>query len=355
MEFVFRVAPCLCFYVFFLMIRRPPRSTLFPYTTLFRSVRRVLLHYNILAHPGERKIHRIAVPEGGGIAIFITIILVSVVFLGFKQEFLGFYVGATLMFFMGILDDILDVRARYKLLGQILIVGLAMYLGLTIEFVTGPGSTVLNIGFLSLPLTFFWILGITNAINLIDGLDGLAGGVGAIVAITLGIVALGEGRIEVAILAFVIAAAVIGFLPHNFSDKRKMFMGDSGSQFLGFSLAALAILGVTKVAATFTLLAPIMILAIPIFDTFFAIIRRTKNGKKIFVADRGHLHHRLLDIGFTEKKAVIFIYYVTIFLSFVAVFSTRITPKNAVILFVITVGMIVAISFMLSRQHKAGS
>jgi UDP-GlcNAc:undecaprenyl-phosphate GlcNAc-1-phosphate transferase len=316
-------------------------------------VRKVLIHFDVLAHPSERKIHKKAVPEGGGIAIFIIVIFVSAIFLELNQEFLGFYAGATLMFLMGLLDDIFDVRARYKLLGQVLVIGLAMYLGLKIEFVTGPGSTLVNIGFLSLPLTFLWLLGITNAINLIDGLDGLAGGVGAIVAIILGIVALGEGRTEVAILAFVIAAATIGFLPHNFSQRKKMFMGDSGSQFLGFSLAALAILGVTKVAATFTLLTPIMILAIPIFDTLFAIIRRTKNGKKIFVADRGHLHHRLLDLGFTERKAVTFIYYVTILLGFVAVFSTKITPKNAVILFIITVGMIIAMSFMLSRQGKA--
>ncbi|MEK7447626.1 MAG: MraY family glycosyltransferase, partial [Patescibacteria group bacterium] len=263
-----------------------------------------------------------------------------------------FYVGATLMFVLGLIDDIFDIRARYKLVGQIIAVVLAMFLGLTIQFVTGQGGTVMSIGLLSLPLTFFWLLGVTNAINLIDGLDGLSGGVAAIASITLGIVAMSEGRTEVAALAFILAAATIGFLPHNFSEKKKMFIGDSGSQFLGFSLAALSILGVTKVAATFTMLAPIMILAIPIFDTCYAIVRRAKNGKKIFIADRGHLHHRLVDLGFTERKAVTFIYYITILLGFVAVFSTKLPPKSAGVLFVITVGMIVALSFMLSRQHK---
>ncbi|RJO62293.1 undecaprenyl/decaprenyl-phosphate alpha-N-acetylglucosaminyl 1-phosphate transferase [candidate division WS5 bacterium] len=316
-------------------------------------VRKALIHFDILAHPGERKVHKIAVPEGGGIAIFIAVILTSFFFIGFGREFLGFYIGASIMFLMGLLDDVFDVRARYKLAGQIVAVILAMYFGLTIQFVTGQGGSVISVGILALPLTFIWLLGVTNAINLIDGLDGLAGGVGAIVSVTLGIVALGEGRVEVAMMAFILAAATVGFLPHNFSKDKKMFMGDSGSQFLGFSLAALAILGVTKVAATFTMLAPIMILGIPIFDTIFAIIRRKKNGKKIFVADRGHLHHRLLDLGFTERKAVTFIYYVTILLGFVAVFSTKISPKNAVILFVITVGMITTLSFMLSRQHKA--
>lgn len=316
-------------------------------------VRKALIHFDILAHPGERKIHKIAVPEGGGIAIFITVILASLFFLGFSREFFGFYVGASIMFLMGLLDDVFDVRARYKLAGQVVAIVLAMYLGLTIQFVTGQGGSVMYVGLLSLPLTFCWLLGVTNAINLIDGLDGLAGGVGAIVSVTLAVVALGEGRVEVAMMAFILAAATVGYLPHNFSKNKKMFMGDSGSQFLGFSLAALAILGVTKVAATFTMLAPIMILGIPIFDTIFAIIRRKKNGQKIFVADRGHLHHRLLDLGFTERKAVTFIYYVTILLGFVAVFSTKITPKNAVILFVITVGMITTLSFMLSRQHKA--
>lgn len=313
--------------------------------------RKALIHFNILAHPGERKVHKKAVPEGGGIAVFITVIFTSFIFLGYDPKFLGLYVGASLMFLMGLIDDIFDVRARYKLVGQMIAIALAMYFGLTIQFVTGNDS-VMSIGIFSIPLTFMWLLGITNAINLIDGLDGLSGGVGAIASITLGIVALGQGRTDVAMIAFILAAATIGFLPHNFSEKRKMFIGDSGSQFLGFSLAALSILGVTKVAATFTMLAPIMILAIPIFDTCFAIIRRAANGKKIFVADRGHLHHRLVDLGFTERKAVTFIYYVTILLGFVAVFSTRIPPKSAVVLFVITVGMIVAISFMLSRQHS---
>lgn len=315
-------------------------------------VRKALIHFNVLAHPGERKMHKRAVPEGGGIAVFITVILASLISLGFDPKYLGFYVGATLMFVMGLIDDIFDIRARYKLVGQIIAVVLAMFLGLTIQFVTGQGGTVMSIGILSLPLTFLWLLGVTNAINLIDGLDGLSGGVAAIASITLGIVALGEGRTEVATLAFILAAATIGFLPHNFSEKRKMFIGDSGSQFLGFSLAALSILGVTKVAATFTMLAPIMILAIPIFDTCYAIVRRAKNGKKIFIADRGHLHHRLVDLGFTERKAVTFIYYITILLGFVAVFSTKLPSKSAGVLFVITVGMIVALSFMLSRQHK---
>jgi len=316
-------------------------------------VRKVLVHFNILAHPGDRKMHKVAIPEGGGIAVFITVILVSFIYFGFDFKYLGFYVGATLMFIMGLIDDIFDVRARYKLAGQVIAVILAMSLGLTIQFVTGHGGSVINVGLLSLPLTFFWLLGVTNAINLIDGLDGLSGGVGAITSVTLGIVALGEGRTEVATLAFILAVATLGFLPHNFSAKKKMFIGDSGSQFLGFTLASLSILGVTKVAATFTMLAPIMILGIPIFDTLYAIIRRAKNGKKIFIADRGHLHHRLVNLGFTERKAVTFIYYVTILLGFVAVFSTKLPPKSAVILFIITVGMIASLSFMLSRQHKA--
>src|SRR3989304_6577791 len=149
--------------------------------TLSIAVRKALIHFNILAHPGERKMHKVAIPEGGGIAVFATVILASIVFLGFEPKYLGFYAGATLMFIMGLLDDIFDLRARYKLVGQIIAVVLAMSLGLTIQFVTGQGGTVMGVGILVLPITFIWLLGVTKAINLIDGLDGLAGGVGAIV------------------------------------------------------------------------------------------------------------------------------------------------------------------------------
>lgn len=317
-------------------------------------VRRVLAYFKILDEPdGNRKIHQFSVVRGGGVAVFLVAFVAFFGLQGYRSEYLGYYVGALIMFTVGLIDDIWDIKPSFKLIGQLIAVTAAILLGLRIEFVTGPGQTLLDIGWLSLPLTFAWLLGITNAINLIDGLDGLAGGVSAITAAVLGIVALGVGRTEVAVMDFVLAASTIGFLPHNFTKKNKMFMGDSGSQFLGFSLAALSILGVTKIATVFIMLIPVLILAIPIFDTLFAIARRMVKRQPIHLADRGHLHHRLLDLGLSQKQVVTFIYYLTALLGIVAVYATTIAPKKAVALFGLTILVVILLSYLIARKHRS--
>ncbi len=318
-------------------------------------VKNLLYKLGLLDQPdGEngRKIHKKSVVRGGGIAIFVASMIGFLIVTGFDKAYLAFYLGASLMFLVGLLDDVFNIRARYKLIGQVVVIAIAMSLGLTIEFLNGPGDGTMAIGWFSLPLTFLWLLGITNAINLIDGLDGLAGGIAGISASVLGIVSLTVGRAEVAALAFILAFSLFGFLPHNFSNKKKMFMGDSGSQYLGFSLGSLSILGVTKVAAVFTMLTPMMILAIPILDTVFAIIRRAVKGNSIFVADRGHLHHRLLDLGFSQRQVVMFIYYVTILFGVVAIYTTRIAPKWAVVLFALASLIVGLFTFLLWRKSQ---
>jgi UDP-GlcNAc:undecaprenyl-phosphate GlcNAc-1-phosphate transferase len=176
-----------------------------------------------------------------------------------------------------------------------------------------------------------WIIGVSNAVNLIDGLDGLAGGVSAIAALTMGIVALLQGQAEVTIVALVLVAAIMGFLPYNFYPA-KTFMGDGGSNFLGFTLACLAIMGTAKSAALISLLIPIVILGIPIFDTFFAIIRRINNKAPIFRPDKHHLHHRLMALGMSHCRSVLIIYGVSGFFGAVAITLTFITNPKATLL-----------------------
>jgi len=221
-----------------------------------------------------------------------------------------------------------------KFFGQILAALIVIYSGVRIEFVGDPnGGGLLNLGFLSLPFTFLWIVGIANAINFIDGLDGLAAGVAGISATTLGAVALLTGRYDAAVLAFTLAAASLAFIPFNFSDKNKIFMGDSGSNFLGYSLAVISILGMVKVAAVFSMLIPILILAIPILDTAFAIIRRTLAGKSPFQPDSLHLHHRIMNRGYSQKQTTFIIYGVNIILGIIAVLSTQMSNGQALYTF----------------------
>jgi UDP-GlcNAc:undecaprenyl-phosphate GlcNAc-1-phosphate transferase len=310
-------------------------------------VRKLSLKVGAVALPGGRRPHKDITPMSGGIAIFVGF-LIAILFLNnTSSELLGFLVGASIIVAMGFIDDIFELPAIAKFFGQIIATLIVISAGVRIELIGNMGNGndgIYYLGFLSLPLTFFWIIGITNAVNFIDGLDGLAGGVCSIAAITLGIVALVSGRTEVAIMCFTLGASALAFLPHNFtnSQKHKIFMGDCGSGFLGFSLAVFSIVGATKVAAVFSMLVPIIILAIPIFDTGFAIIRRLAAGKSPFAADKMHLHHRLMDKGLSSKQTVIFIYVITAILGVIAVLSMYIEDKYIPYIFAAT-----AISFVI--------
>lgn len=304
-------------------------------TALLTPVVRNFSHkVGAVAIPSIRKIHKVVTPSGGGLAIFAGFLVATLFFNRTSTEILGFLIGGTVITGIGLLDDIFDLPPATKFFGQILAALIVIYSGVRIEFVADPtGGGLVNLGFLSLPFTFIWIVGIANAINFIDGLDGLAAGVAGISATTLGFVALFTGRYDAAVLAFTLAAASFTFIPFNFSDKKKIFMGDSGSNFLGYSLAVISILGMVKVAAVFSMLIPILILAIPIFDTAFAIIRRLLSGKSPFQPDSLHLHHRIMNKGFTHKQTTFIIYGVDVILGAIAVMSTQMTDGQALYIF----------------------
>lgn len=292
--------------------------------------------------PDSRKVHKRIMPRLGGLGIFAAFMLMTLLGVPFSHPVVGVILGGSLVFLVGMLDDLFQLSPWIKLLGQSLAAAVAIYFGVTVDFLTNPFDGQLNLGWLGIPLTFLWIVGITNAINLIDGLDGLAAGVSSIAAATIGLLAYSQGQDMVFALAFILVAAVLGFLPYNFFPART-FMGDGGSNFLGFILACLAVMGLTKTAAVISLFVPIVILGIPIFDTFFAIIRRISNRAPIFKPDKAHLHHRLMAIGLSHRSSVLSIYAISAFFGGVALVLDHVNrPKAtlvlALLLFAIVLG-----------------
>lgn len=269
---------------------------------------------------GKRKIHAKPIPCGGGIAVFAAF-FVTVFLLSRRGDFpfpYFLFMGGGVIFLTGLVDDFLSLPPWGKLAGQILGALILIKGGVTIQFFTLPWDKMIYLGNWSYPLTLLWIVGLTNALNLIDGLDGLSAGIGAIASFILGIIAWQEGRIEPAILSFLLTGATTGFLFYNFPPA-KIFIGDSGALFLGGMLATISIQGAVKGAATFTLAIPILILGVPILDTFFAIVRRSKNHLPVSCADRGHIHHRLLERGYSQRKAVVLFYGISIFFGLIAI------------------------------------
>ena len=223
---------------------------------------------------------------------------------------------------LGIFDDIYALSAKLKFGVQLIAALMPVFCGVRIDFIKVPEFIsqygYIGLGWFSIPLTVLWIVGITNAINLLDGLDGLACGVSTIAALTLLCIALIVGEPEVAFITSALAGACFGFLPYNFNPA-KLFMGDTGALLLGFVLSTISVQGLFKGYAVISIAAPFLILGLPIFDTASAILRRLKSGRPIMSPDRGHLHHRLVDAGFSQKQAVTIIYLLSLVLCITAV------------------------------------
>jgi len=292
---------------------------------------KLALKHKILDKPGGRKIHQEPIPLCGGLAIYAGFFIgvgVALLAVGGRPGFLphkaafsltGLFLGLTLMLILGILDDRFALPAKIKLLGQIVIAFVFIHFGFSIDFITRPFHGLIYLPeWLVILLSVFWLVGITNAINLLDGLDGLLAGVSAISATLFFVVALMKGQFMVALLMVALAGCSLAFLRYNFNPAR-VFMGDTGSLFLGAAFASLSIMGALKLTATVALAIPILIMGIPILDTTFAIVRRFFKGQPIFQADRGHLHHRLLRLGLSQRAAVLLIYAINILLGVLGV------------------------------------
>lgn len=283
----------------------------------------------------NRRMHKVPIPRLGGLAIAVAFLLSVLIFADLDRGVQGILMGAVMIVIIGVLDDIMTLKALPKFIVQILAACVVVYHGVKIQFVSNPilisDKLYLDLGVLSGPVTVLWIVAITNAVNFIDGLDGLAVGVSAISSASLSVIALLVAENNVALIMVILLGACLGFIPYN-TNPAKIFMGDTGSAFLGFILATMSIQGMFKLYAIISFAVPFLILGVPIFDICFAILRRLAKGQNPMKADRGHIHHRLIDMGFSQKQAVAITYLLTGILGLAAVLLTSSGEVKALIL-----------------------
>ncbi len=297
--------------------------------------------------PDARKVHKKPIPRIGGLAIYAGF-TAAIIFVAIKfgldaemvKETVGLVVSSSLIVALGLVDDYKNLPAKIKLLGQIGAAAvLVLFFDVRIDFVTDPFGDYIYLEWFALPATMFWLVGLTNTVNLIDGLDGLAAGVAAIASFTIMLIALEQSFVLVAVMTAALAGAALGFLKYNFNPAQ-IFMGDTGSMFLGFMLAGISVTGAVKSVATIALVVPVFALGLPILDTTFAIVRRLRGGVPIFKPDKGHLHHRLLSVGFTQRQAVLLMYVISALFGLSAIALTAVSSQIAVlILFVVVVAI----------------
>ena len=283
-----------------------------------------------------RRMHKKPIPRLGGLAIYGGFLCSILIFGQLDETMLCVLLGAAIIVALGIFDDVLALGAKLKFVVQIVAAAIPVCIGdLQIGLFTNlnplSDTPFVHLGILAVPVTIIWIVGITNAVNLIDGLDGLAVGVSSIAAITMLAVALLTGNMPIAITMAALAGACIGFMPYNLNPA-KIFMGDTGSTFLGYMLATASIMGLFKFYAVISFAVPFLILGLPIFDTANAIIRRVAAGRSPMSPDRGHVHHKLIDMGFNQKQAVAILYAISATLGLTAVVLTSSGEVKAIVL-----------------------
>ncbi len=319
----------------------------------------------VLAHkigaidvPDARRVHDHPIPRMGGLAIFYGFLIGVLCFAHVDTQMRGILIGSLVIVALGIVDDVKQLGAKIKFITQIAVACVVVGHGVVIEYVSVPEfihkSGILSLGYFSIPITLIWIVGVTNAVNLIDGLDGLAVGVSSIATFSLFFIAILAGEMQVALITAALAGGCLGFLPYNFNPA-KIFMGDTGSTFLGYMLSIVCIQGLFKGYVVISFIIPFLILGLPLFDTAFAIVRRVWNKKPIMAPDRGHLHHKLMDMGFSQKQTVAILYIITSILALSAVVVLEIGAYTAAV-FVVTIAAFSFFAYKVySANHKSKS
>lgn len=307
----------------------------------------------VVDQPNFRKVHKNPTSVLGGTVILLSFLLG--IWLGhpIETEVKPLVIGTVLIYLVGLIDDIYDLTPIIKLLGQVIAALVVVYYGVTIDFISLPIGPTIHFGILGIPITVVWIVAITNAINLIDGLDGLASGVATIALMTIGFIAILQANIFIMMICSVLIGALLGFLFFNFHPA-KIFLGDSGALLIGFIVGFLSLLGFKNITFV-SLFFPIVILAVPFIDTLFAMIRRVKKGQHIMQADKSHLHHKLLELGYSHRQTVILIYSIALLFSLSSIILYLSQPWGVLmmlILILITIELIVEFTGLIDDDYK---
>ena len=350
-----------------------------PYVVLFLAAllttlvttplaRKIAWRLGAVDHPGKRRINKVPIPRMGGIAVFLGII-VAFAIQAFGTNYLHWpmiltpaphfrtldyhmvVVGFAAIFATGVIDDVFQLRPLQKFAGQIMAASIAVAGGVVIGVIVNPLSgEALDLGILAYPITVLYLVAYVNIFNLIDGLDGLASGLACISSFTMFVLAVMAGRADAATLAISLTGATLGFLRYNFHPAT-IFLGDSGSLLLGYTLGIVSLLSVTRTAGLTTIIVPLVIAGIPIIDTFSAIVRRKRAHVSIGQADRGHIHHRLIDEGFDQKQAVLLMYGWTALLCLGTFGMTQVSvvPRIAIFVVLLLISALIAAKLHLFR------
>lgn len=317
----------------------------------------VVIHFarrfDIVDAPDARKIHSRPVPRIGGVAIILSMaaLIVPVLFLqnvvgdsfrSVRTKIIALLIASGFMFLVGLVEDVRGLRVRARFLAQFIAAMAVCYVGIRVDFVVLTDSLTLDFGWFSWPLTLVWIVGVTNAINLIDGLDGLAAGISAVACGVIAVLGIHSGDAVMAVLMLALLGSLTGFLFFNF-EPAKIFMGDSGSLFLGFTIATSSVLCATKTETVVGLALPVLALGIPIFDTLFSMLRRFLERRSLFSPDRSHFHHRLLALGLRQRHVVITAYAVTLLAAGLGMFMLVSRNAQALVIFVCILSLLVLI------------
>ena len=310
-------------------------------------MKKVATHVNALDMPNERKVHKKPMPRMGGVAIYLSFLLSYMIFGTVSVSMISILIGSFIIVFTGMLDDIKPLDAKYKLIGQIVAALIVVFYGQILLQDVSAFGIYLNFGIFAYPVTIIFIVACMNIINLIDGLDGLAGGISSIFFLTIGVITLIQNQLTLPYeLTFILLGATLGFLVFNFNPA-SIFMGDSGALFLGFIISVVTLLGFKNVMMS-SVIIPLLILAIPILDTLFAIIRRKLKGESVSKPDKCHIHHQLLSRTNSQKKTVLLIYLINVLFSLASVFYVL---KNRTVGYIIyAVLTIIVITFILKTN-----
>lgn len=293
----------------------------------------------------ERRMHNQPIPTIGGLAIFTAFLLVVLVMANISRQLIGMLAGSLIIVLLGVVDDKYDLDAKFKFLIQILAAVIPVSQGCVIRYFSNPipipDYPYLPLRFMAIPFTILWIVALTNAVNFIDGLDGLSVGVCSISCLSMGVIALALGQNSEALILGALLGACLGFLPYNLNPA-KIFMGDTGATFLGFMLGCMSVTGLFKLYTVISFAVPILVLGVPLFDICFAFLRRLWHHVSPMHADRSHIHHRLIDMGFNQRQSVSILYMIASLLGILAVLVSTTGSSKAllVLLVVIAIGIV---------------